>query len=277
MTPAPRLCPECKGEVPPYATACPHCPYSFVDDYGELKVPEKKKEKAAEAQDHAVEVQAHWSPVPIILAAAGALVVFGLWRLVATGGADLKRAELPSVAETTQSLPRPSTAAAPGVFASSRSAYAEPMPGGASSPGEDPGTLMVEVEAAPAEPEKPAIVVKEWKMRGFVYDVVSLAPLPSCKVVFSDVQSNTRFETATDASGRYRMILAPLTGRGYAVSLRQPGYSATYAAGDIKSLPEAARLSLAKKLATSVEAQTLAHDSNEPLVTDLYVAPLKNP
>ena len=139
MTPAPRLCPECKGEVPPYATACPHCPYSFVDDYGELKVPEKKKERAAEAQDHAVGDQAHWSPVPIILAAAGALVVFGLWRLVATGGADLKRAELPRSPRRTQSFAPAFDGSGSGVFASSRSAYASRCRAAPLHPARTPG------------------------------------------------------------------------------------------------------------------------------------------
>lgn len=266
-------CPECKGEVPPQATACPHCPYSFVDDHGELKVPGKADENAQ------VQIQAHWSPVPIILAGVGATLVFGIWRLVATGGSDLDRAQLPSIEGEPQASARASTSTAPGVFASSRSAYAEPMLGQPSPGGEDQGTMIVEVEAAPAKPEKPAAVVKEWKMRGFVYDVVSLAPVPHCKVVFADVETNARFETATDASGRYRMILPPLPGRGYAVSLRQPGYSATYAAGieNLRGMPEAQRRALAQKLTTSVESQALEPSGAEALVTDLYAAPLARP
>lgn len=132
-------------------------------------------------------------------------------------------------------------------------------------------------EPVRAEIVKPASVAPQWKMRGVICDLVTLQPLGKAKVVFHDQMADARFETVTDASGGYLILLPPLSGRGYAVSIRRSGYSGSYldpSVEDVPQLPRVARQKLAEELSgTAFLPALIAPQGSEPLVTRFYLAP----
>ena len=119
--------------------------------------------------------------------------------------------------------------------------------------------------------------VKEWKLRGFVYDLVTLQPVPHCKIILSDLETNSHLETATDAGGRYRAILPPLRDRGYLVAISASGYAPAYlnpGAEGVPKKPVGERQNLCKELGTAVvQPASLQPHAADPLVTDFYIAP----
>jgi len=146
------------------------------------------------------------------------------------------------------------------------------------APPDESGTVAITPLPAEKRPARPtAKLVKEWRMRGHVYNLVTLAPVSLCPMVFSDIQTNARYETMTDAQGRYRVILPPLPDRGYTVMITGEGYAANYykpEGEDVgkKSLKE--RRALALETSRSMEGPaSLAPESSAPLLTDFYLAP----
>jgi hypothetical protein len=135
-------------------------------------------------------------------------------------------------------------------------------------------TVVKEANQPPPKKTKP---VKEWKLRGFVYDLVTRQPVPRCKITLSDVESNGNFETATDASGRYRAILPPLPERGYLIDISASGYVTAYldpGTEGVRSKPLAQRQELCKELGTAVlQPASLQPHGADPLLTDFYIAP----
>ncbi len=97
------------------------------------------------------------------------------------------------------------------------------------------------------QPGKKRKVVGEWTMRGVIYDLITLKPIPGAHMIFTDNVTNSRAQIQIDARGRYRVTLPSLTGRGYLVTLSKTGYLKSYL--------------------------NLQPHSYTPLVTDFHMAP----
>lgn len=151
--------------------------------------------------------------------------------------------------------------------------------------GEDP----IPEAAKPAEAQGPGIVsimpekgprpkaVVEWKMRGVVYDLLTLAPVPGVHMIFTDNVTNSRAQIMTDPRGRYRAILPALPGRGYLVSLSKTGYLKSYldpGTEGVADMPIERRAEIVKELSSLIaEPASLQPNSDTPLVTDFHLAP----
>jgi hypothetical protein len=252
-----KRCPSCRTEVPDDARVCPNCPWTFPDEESDNPPPSA--------------VIQGWSPLPLAIAAA----VLGLgWYFVAKAyheGMLPEQPVPPPAAETSapaalEQMP-PKLAAA--VSSQPRPAF---TPAPAVKEDADDETVSVTVVKEPAP--KP---VREWKLRGFVYDLVTLQPAPRCKITLTDVETNTHFETATDAGGRYRTILPPLPDRGYLIDISAPGYVPAYLDPDTQGVRRKAageRQKLCQELGRAVQQpSSLQPRGAEPLVTDFYIAP----
>ncbi len=120
--------------------------------------------------------------------------------------------------------------------------------------------------------------VRSWRLRGAVYDLITLAPLPDCAIILVDERANRRIETRTDASGRYRMIVPSLPDGGYAVGIRKDGYAPAYldsAQDGVPAMSPVQRAARARDLAKTFTSPpvTLQTASAVPLLTDFYLAP----
>jgi hypothetical protein len=243
-----KKCPSCRNEAPADAAFCSFCPYSFPEEESRADI-----EQVCQQQS--------WSPLPLMLGLGAAAVVAGLWMTIARSGANPKE---------TREAPLKTTSAAPTAPAEPK--YVQRLLAINNESSQD-------VSNAAPETVKAAPPPKEWKMRGVVYDLMTLAVLPQCRVVFRDDRVNALFETVTDETGRYRMILPPLEGRGYAISIHKKGYAASYldpSVENVQRLPREKRAALAGELAGAVlSPSSLDPPGNEPLLTDFYLAPLK--
>ncbi|MEQ1919964.1 MAG: carboxypeptidase-like regulatory domain-containing protein [Elusimicrobiota bacterium] len=160
--------------------------------------------------------------------------------------------------------------------------------GGADAPQSSAPFVPTESEA-PAEPEGPGTVsimaseppktqiVREWKMRGTIYDLITLSPVPSAQLTFTDNDTNARALIQADSRGRYRAILPSLAGRGYVVTLAKPGYAKSYldpGTEGVASMPLERRKEIVKELSSLIsEPSTIEPNSGAPLVTNFYIAP----
>lgn len=199
---------------------------------------------------------------PASTAAVAAMMQASMDQLKGTGAAGAV-----DLAASLDGRPQPGVA---GSGASGRVLAAVPD---AAEPGEGQGTISVVKETG-----KAPRVAREWRLRGAVYDLVTLKPVAGAKLVFTDNETNARAETVSNAQGRYRTVLPPLREHGYLVAIAKPGYAASYAGPEsagAADLDLANRKELARQLARSVEAPTsLEPGSDEPFVTDFFLAPL---
>ncbi len=248
-----KRCPSCRTVVDDDASVCPNCPWIFPDEMTSARM-----EKT---------VPAPWSPLPMLILAGVALAIAGGWIVfVKTVGRSDR--EPPAA---------PQSALAPAVPA----AIPEAPPQKAAEAARHPVVPAPEADdaalvAVPVVKSAPA--VKEWRLRGHVYDLMTLKPVTRCAVILSDLETDKRFETATDDAGLYRAILPSLPGRGYSIRLAQADYVPTYvdpATLDVPRKPAAERRHLCRELATAVrELAALQPPGLAPLVTDFYLAPL---
>jgi hypothetical protein len=146
-----------------------------------------------------------------------------------------------------------------------------PIAGG----GRRPAALSEGVHVTAAPPR----TLKEWKLRGTVYDLTTLKPLAGCAVVFTDVETNRSIQTRTDSAGGYRTIVPPLgEGAGYSVTIGKNGYAPNYldpGTEGVRQMDAAQRKELARDLAATLTATpaTVESASEKPLVTDFFLAP----
>jgi hypothetical protein len=123
-----------------------------------------------------------------------------------------------------------------------------------------------------------ARAVREARLRGAVYDLLTLKPVAGAKLILTDNETNARAETVTNSKGQYRTVLPPLTGHGYLVAITKPGYAASYAGPEsagVSDLDPGSRKEMARQLSRSVEAPTSLEPGNdEPFVTNFFLAPL---
>ncbi len=254
---APAKCPGCAAKLQPEWDACPNCPMSFAD---------APSEKGAFQNDS-------WRRLglPIIFFAGLGLAVwtFGeyLWKTA------VDSTETVSVGKETVDRPAEGRVVR-GLHGDARS------PVDAPALEEPAGSVSVVPEVAEVAPQRKAVVT-EWRMRGAIYDLITLKPVPGVNMIFTDNETNSRVQIQTDELGRYRAILPPLAGRGYLVTLSKPDYEKSYLNSGAKGVGQmtlARRKKLAKELSSSiVEPALLEPRSAAPLVTDFHLAPTRLP
>lgn len=296
---APPKCPGCGTKLQPDWENCPNCPMSFPDVEPASASPLKNSPYRDVVRP------------ALFFAALG----FGLWAMMgglwkiardsdaavapAAGSTELSGDVVqkvldgqfanPGAAQTTidkfydaaQDKPGASEAlfkGGPGADAPSAGSQAgAPGATGAISAGDEgEGSGTISITAAPAGPRpKP---VREWRLRGTVYDLVTLKPVPGCTITFVDNETNEKIATMSNAKGLYRAIVPPLPERGYQVSVSKSGYAKTYLEPGLQEpsqLDEATRRGMASDLAASIaQPSTVLPAGAEPLVTDIYLAPL---
>jgi hypothetical protein len=258
-----KRCPSCRTEVEDDARVCPNCPWTFPDE--ELDNPPPSA------------VATGWSPLPLVITGVVAVLIGLGWFFVAKiykEETSPEPAARPPVAEApAPPAPEPAAPALAAPVSSKSGKTPAPAPAPAVKEDQEEEAVTV-VKAPPPKREKP---VKEWKLRGFVYDLVTLQPVPHCKITLSDVDTNAHFETATDATGRYRAILPPLADRGYLIDIAASGYVTAYldpGTEGVRSKPAGERQGLCKELGTAVlQPASLQPRGAEPLVTDFFIAP----
>ena len=243
-----KTCPSCGTKVPLETEHCPNCPASFPSF------------EAAPLASHARRGPAN--PAVYLLLVV-CVCILG-WKLLSGTLNYVSKeittppvpADAPDSRVQTITLPGPSkiTAAPP-------------------EEDEEPVPVVVNHEA----PRKKQAVVSEWKLRGSVYDLISLKPVARASLAFKDLRTARSIETVTDLNGRYRLTVPALAGRGYVAQLHAPGYASSYLNPDIDNVaskPEPDRREMAAELNHSLNgAYTVqAHDS-DPWVTDFYLAP----
>lgn len=243
-----KRCPQCKGEAPVDMPHCPHCPYSWPE------------EDEAPGVSHSLTPS--WSPVPLaLLLAAAGLGAIGWLVVMRKGDVIAPQAEKPS----------PSLYAPRKPIAIER----EPEPEApAPTSGRDTEAEMKYVREQVGLEDEPE--VKEWRLRGVVYDLTTLAPVPRCLLVLTQASTGEKFETMTDAGGRYRLLVPALQRDSYQVRLQAERFSRSYLnpeVENVRKLPEAKRRELANELAATFLPPYELTGSAQPLVTDFYLAP----
>lgn len=144
---------------------------------------------------------------------------------------------------------------------------------------EETGPGIVSITPTPGKNRR---VVREWKLRGRIYDLVTLKPIPDVHMIFTDNATNSKAQIVTDHQGFYKVVLPPLTepARGYLVELSKGGYEKAYlnpGTDGVSEKPVEERKQMARELATLILEPYPVHPASEdPLVTDFHMAP-KNP
>jgi len=267
----PPYCPSCFVKLEPHMLACPNCPMSFPEDDG----------PAAGSSNPLKQSRYYQFALPVLFFAALGMTIWwlasGLFRLgeenANAPGLKLSNARplvqgegALSRSTETSSYP-PSTEKAP-AYEGAGTVSIAPVEDEAPS-----GTVSVAVPE-PAH-RKRAKVVKEWKLRGHVYDLATMKPLAGCELVFTD--GETRIRTRSNSEGNYRVIVPSLPDRGYTVTAAKGGYSPNYldpGTEGVREMDASRRQQLAKELGATLSATpaTIQGVGAEPLITDFYLA-----
>lgn len=286
----PEKCPGCGTKLSPEMLACPNCPMSFPED------------EPSSGSVNPLKQSPYWNFVlPAVFFGALACGIWyigiGLFHLGEEGAktyaekpnfmrspAEEKKAAEEAAAKAAGGDSSPTTEGA--VFQPANPGGGPASPGGSGAAGGEKGggTAMISITpedasdsvSSPSAPKAKA--VKEWRLRGNVYDLTTFKPVAGVAMVFVDEPTGVRRETRTDSQGRYRVIVPPLDGRGYVVSAIKSGYSPNYldpATPGVRDLDADGRRSLAKNLASMLTATpaSVQAEGAEPLVTDFYLAP----
>ena len=243
----PRKCPACGGHVMPGVEDCPNCPASF------------RAEGAGVSEYHQRRGRGNG---PLVLVCVTVLLGFGAWRLLSKV-VELGRRESEVMGVPSREMPPP---AAP-----------EHRPPAQTLAREESPLIEITRLSMRKHGSRPRREI-EWRLRGAVYDLVTLKPVSGINMVLKDIEFRRRIETLSDEAGHYRISVPPLPGRGYAVLFEHPGYAATAyldpGAEAMLTKPENERRQLARELARSVMApQTLQALDETPLITNFYLAP----
>lgn len=267
---APAACPVCGTKLQPDWESCPNCPMSFRD-----APPEKTPFQNDNFRNFGI---------PAIIFGGLAFVFWTasqfMWR-TAQGSTE-------TVSTLAKQFGKPPSPKAGGPMPSDNgsiqgmvdaqlthraplgfSPIAPPKPAAVE---EGPGTISIMPGAGPKRK-----AVKEWKMRGVIYDLITLKPVPGVLMTLTDNDTNSRAEILSDRQGRYRALLPALSGRGYIVTLSKSGYEPAFLDPEttgVSAMPLARRQALAKDLYALIAAPfTLWPPSEAPLVTDFHLAP----
>lgn len=265
---APAKCPLCGTKLQPDWESCPNCPMSFLD---------APPEKSALQNDT-------FRSFGIPLLFFGALAYF-IWAFSQYMWRTAEEGTKTTVAATKATLANAGKSGTPGngtvaqaiidELKTGRDEPAEASPGDGAEPRaqeEGPGIVSIMAEKG-ARPK----AVTEWKMRGTIYDLITLKPVPGVHMIFTDNETNSRAQIKTDEQGRYRVILPALPGRGYLVSLSKTGYLKSYldpGTEGVSDMTLERRAEIVKELSSLIaEPASLQPNSDMPLVTDFHMAP----
>jgi hypothetical protein len=278
----PDKCPNCGTKLRREMLHCPNCPMSFPEDDPSARVHPLKQSKY------------YQFVLPALFFVGLGYLIWsigiGLFRLGSESAdgdvSGMLHGGTPTVSNPTAAQKN----AAMGVVESTEEAKAaeEPKSPEPEAPAETGETMVIaHGDSAPLPPPPPARVeapaptpkpAREWRLRGTVYDLVSLQPLPFTTVLLVDQELNRRIETRTDSSGAYRTVVPSLPDRGYTVQLQKDGYSPTYLSPEtegVRRMPLEKRRALARDLAATFtsEPATLQAPDAKPVRTDFYLAP----
>lgn len=266
-----KICPVCRRECAAEARDCPNCPHSFSQDE-----PVRPRAKFGPAS---------WPASVWVLIVIGALV--GAWRLIefviVQADPDQQHTAAQSFVEKQRIVVSDGKghmtvvsagAAQEDTRARQVAGVARPRQDLGRLPEPEPEDAVVVGKGGPAPAPEP----KEWRLRGVVYDLVTLQPIPHCSLFFIDPNTHSRFETSTDDLGSYRTILPSLHDQGYTVELEKEGYARSYlnpGTENVAQMKEDYRRTIAFDLAKTFTAPyEVAADGGAPLKTDFYLAPL---
>jgi len=256
----PDRCPGCGTKLEPDMLACPNCPMSF---------PEGDGDSGATANP-LKESKYYQFVFPILFFGAIAMIVWylgsGLMHLGQESAQSNDSGNLSGIPRIPAPPSHPAESAKPPEEAPTVSIVAVDENGAPAAKG-----------AAGRRP--PAAAVAEWRLRGTVYDLTTLKPLGGVSLVFADEETNATIKTRSDSQGRYRVIVPPLDGRGYAVAIDKNGYATNYLdpsnEDGVREKDAEERKAMARDLSSTLGAAhaTVQSESAEPLVTDFYLAP----
>lgn len=260
-----KRCPGCTTEVDISELNCPCCQHSWAseDDAG---IPSTRHGRGL-------------GPLPWI---AGVIAIgFGIWQAInfviknADGSASSKDNAIQAFAEAHQrEVPAAQRAAVRGgeVVVTPQA----PPPSQAPAP-EEPGSMGDQLVIAQSQRSEPQ--AKEWRLRGNVYDLLTLKPVKRATLTLKDNETNQSYETVTDAQGRYRTILPSLPEGGYYVSISHPDYAQSYADPSMLGMQRKSwddRKEMAQQLQRSLDPPSQVQGwGKKPVVTDFYLAPKK--
>lgn len=287
--PPPSTCPSCGTKLAHEAESCPNCPWSW-------------REEAP--QQSALQSDGFRNKIMPVLIFAG-IGIF-IWKMGAfffaqveennrqtageeardrkaalaahgvKGGQDPNEVARAIANGSQDDLDRVTKGAQAGVDAGRTASVGSPTATEAAQADEETGSGSISIVSDKAANPAPKRAT-EWKLRGVVYDLVSLKPVPGATLTLTDNQTNARAQTVTDSQGRYRIILPPLDGRGYLVAIAKPGYEKTYlnpGTEGVADMDQARREELARELATTIsEPASLEPPSDAPFPTNFHLAP----
>lgn len=276
----PEKCPGCGTKLSPEMLACPNCPMSFPEDDG-----------PAAGMSNPLKQNPYWQFLlpALFFGGLGAGIWYMSIGLLHLGEENSKTENIDPVnghrsTETVTGTPPAGgpagTTATPasGGGPSDAPASGESTAAAGDKPDAEPTATVISITPTESGPAKPRKVVKEWKLRGQVYDLTTLAPVAGAQLAFSDESVNRKIMTRTDSAGRYRVIVPPLDGRGYAVTIAKNGYAAAYldpGTEGVRQMPKEKRDEMAKDLAATLAftPAPVQGFSEDPLITDFYLAP----
>jgi hypothetical protein len=264
----PPYCPSCFTKLEPHMLACPNCPMSFPEDDGPVGSANPLKQS-----------RYYQFLLPaLFFAGLGGTVWWLATGLFHLGEESANSPQLKFNSERPMGTPGGPPSSYPP--APKDTPHFEGSGTVSIAPVEDApppsGTVSVGVPDEP--PAKPKKAIKEWKLRGQVYDLTTLKPLAGCQLTFTDPATNQSIVTRTNSEGRYRAIVPPLTDGGYTVTAAKNGYSPNYldpATEGVANMSAAQRKELAKGLSATLTAgpSSIQAVSAAPLITDFYLAP----
>lgn len=271
--PTPPYCPSCFAKLEPHMLACPNCPMSFPEDDGPSTGSANPLKQSRYYQ--------FLLPLLFFAALGGTVwwLATGLFHLgeenANSPGLKMSNARPIVQGEGSVSSTAPVSSYPPSD--ESDNAPAEEGSGTVSvSPvGDAPPAAGTVAIAVPEAPRKRVKAVKEWKLRGHVYDLATMKPLSGCELIFTD--GETRIRTRSNSQGMYRVIVPSLPDRGYAVSASRGGYSPNYldpGTPGVREMPAGRRQQMAKELGATLSSTpaVIQGVGAEPLITDFYLA-----
>ena len=279
----PEKCPACGMKLKPDMLACPNCPMSFPEDEGPAGLSNPLRQS-----------RYYQFVFPVVFFGG---IAWGVWALAVgymrLGEDNFAKSESLDLAHEkelvkgagasmtqagTKAAPVAPPSAAPGAAAGGIPVLPGSESADAPSNGDDVLIISHVGEEPAARPARKPRRVREWKLRGVVYDLTTLQPLAGAELDFKDEDTNKLVKTRTDSLGRYRTIVPPLGERGYSVAVSKSGYAPNYLDPSIagaKRLSASRRLEMARSLAATLTAApaTIAAPNEAPFVTDFYLAP----
>ena len=259
----PEKCPGCGTKLQPDMMACPNCPMSFPEYEG----PTRSSNPLAQSRYY------HLIFPVIFFGALGAAIWYlgvGLMHL----GRENNQVENGSLMLGETIKPAPPEPAAGRIASPSEEKPSDDEGMVVIAHGEEPSLMP-----APVPVSSPPGTKSEWRLRGMVYDLTTLKPLPGCALQFTGAGTSRSYKTRTDSAGRYRAMVPSLSGGyGYAVTVEMSGYSPNYldpGTEGVRAMDAGVRTGMARGLAATLTAapSIIRAEGDKPLVTDFYLAP----